>query len=108
MEVKAQVKYLRISPRKTRLVADAVRGLSVEKAREQLIFMRQAASPLLLKLLNSAVANAKIKKMADNLYIKSVTVDGGPTLKRWRPRAFGRATPIRKRSSHIAIILAER
>ncbi|MDP3244419.1 MAG: 50S ribosomal protein L22 [bacterium] len=109
MEAKATGKYIRISTRKTRWVADLVRGLSVEKAQQQLTFTFKAASPILLKLLKSAVANAKQKKMAEaGLYIKSITVDGGPTLKRWQPRAFGRATPIRKRSSHITIILSEK
>jgi len=108
-EIKATVKYIRLSPRRTRLVADLLRGKSVTRAREQLTFTQKAASLPLLKLLNSAVANAKNQKLDEtNLYIKSLTVDGGPTMKRWRPRAFGRATPIRKRSSHIAIVLANK
>lgn len=108
-EIKATVKYIRLSPRRTRLVADLLRGKPVTKAREQLTFTPKAASLPLLKLLNSAVANAKNQKLDETeLYIKSLTVDGGPTMKRWRPRAFGRATPIRKRSSHIAIVLANK
>lgn len=108
-EIKATVKYIRLSPRRTRLVADLLRGKPVIKAREQLTFTPKAASLPLLKLLNSAVANAKNQKLDETeLYIKSLTVDGGPTMKRWRPRAFGRATPIRKRSSHIAIVLANK
>lgn len=109
MEAKAIARFIRISPRKTRLAADLLRGLSVEKAQAQLRFLRRASSPILLKLLNSAAANAKQKKMDEKkLYIKSIFVDGGPVLKRWQPKAFGRATPIRKHSSHITIILAEK
>jgi large subunit ribosomal protein L22 len=109
-EVKAQVKYVRISPRKTRLVADLIRGMDVSEAENQLKFFNKKAAKVILKLLNSAVANAlnNFKLEKDNLYIKSITVDGGPMLKRWQPRAFGRAAPIRKRSSHISIVLAER
>lgn len=103
-------KFIRMSPRKTRLVADLVRGLDVETALTQLQFMPKAAAGQIFKLLNSCIANAinnfHLKK--DNLYIKTITVDGGPVLKRWQPRAFGRATPIRKRSCHIIIILSER
>lgn len=110
MTVKAQAKYIRMSPRKIRLVVDLVRGLDVEEAKTQLNFMNKIAARPVLKLLESAVANAshnfKLKK--ENLYIKEIQVDGGPTLKRWKPRAFGRATPIRKRSSHITILLDER
>jgi large subunit ribosomal protein L22 len=110
MEIKAQVKFVRMSPRKTRWVVDLIRGLDVEEAANQLQFMTQGAAAPVLKLLNSAIANAvnnfKLKK--ENLYIKNVTVDGGPVLKRWRPRAFGRAAPIRKRSAHITITLGER
>lgn len=110
MEIKAQVKFIRMSPRKTRWAVDLIRGLDVEKAADQLQFMSQGAAAPILKLLNSAIANAvntfKLKK--ENLYIKTVTVDGGPVLKRWRPRAFGRAAPIRKRSAHITMILGER
>jgi large subunit ribosomal protein L22 len=110
MEIRAQAKFIRTSPRRARLVADLTRGLDVEEAINQLQFMPKVAAGLILKLLNSAVANAvnnfKLKK--DNLYIKKITVDGGPVLKRWQPRAFGRATPIRKRSSHILIVLGEK
>lgn len=110
MEVKAKARYLRMSPRKVRLVIDAVRGLGVERALDQLQFINKAASHPVRKLLKSAIANAnhnhEIKK--DNLYIKQIFVDQGPTLKRWRARAFGRAAPIRKRTSHITVVLAER
>ena len=110
MEIKAQVKFVRMSPRKTRWVIDLVRGLDVSEAINQLQFMTKAAAMPVLKLLNSGIANAvnnfKLKK--ENLYIKSISVDGGPVLKRWRPRAFGRAAPIRKRSAHINLVLGER
>lgn len=110
MEIKAQVKFVRMSPRKTRWVIDLVRGLDVGEAINQLQFMTKAAATPVLKLLNSGIANAvnnfKLKK--ENLYIKSISVDGGPVLKRWRPRAFGRAAPIKKRSAHINLVLGER
>ena len=109
MEVKAFAKYIRMSPRKVRLVAGLVRGLKVLPALDQLKFNQKHASDPMLKLLNSAIANAdhnfNIKK--DNLYIKELLVNGGPTLKRWLPRAHGRATPLNKRTSHINLTLAE-
>ncbi len=110
MEIKAQVKFVRMSPRKTRWVIDLVRGLDVDKAISQLQFMTKAAATPVLKLLNSGIANAvnNFKLDKENLYIKAISVDGGPVLKRWRPRAFGRAAPIRKRSAHINLVLGER
>lgn len=110
MQAKAKLRYLRTSPRKVRLVADVIRGLSVKSAQNQLQFMNKRAAGPMLKLLNSVIANAennfKLKK--DNLYIKELCVDEGPTLKRWMPRAMGRAAPINKRTSHISIVLGER
>lgn len=108
MEVKAQLNNLRIAPRKARLVANAVRGLMVAQAEIQLQFLNKRASLPILKLLRSAVANAEHnqKMQAANLYIKTIQVDGGAILKRWKPRAMGRATPVAKRSSHIMIVLA--
>lgn len=110
MEVKARQKYLRQSPRKVRLVADSVRGLSVDIAQHKLTIMNQKASQPILKVLNSGIANAKnnLQIEADNLYIKEISIDQGPTLGRWMPRAFGRATPIHKKTSHINITLAEK
>ena len=109
MEVKAKLRFLRIAPRKVRLVADLIRAKSALAAESQLSFMPKGSARPMLKLLNSAVANAennfKLKK--DNLFIKRIMDDEGPKLKRWRPRAFGRAAPILKRSSHITIILDE-
>lgn len=110
MQAKAKLRHLRISPRKVRLVADEIRGLDVKVAQDKLAFINKRAAQPMLKLLNSAVANAvnnfKLKK--DNLYINELRVDEGPTLKRWLPRAMGRATPINKRTSHISIILDEK
>ncbi|MFH1047564.1 MAG: 50S ribosomal protein L22 [Patescibacteria group bacterium] len=110
MEVIAKVRRLRMSPRKVRLVADMVRGLDVTVAEAQLTFLNKAAARPVLKLIRSAKANAEhnFKLTGDGLYIKTIMVDGGPTLHRWMPRAFGRATPIRKRTSHITVILDER
>lgn len=108
--VKARLKYFRLSPRKVRLVVDLIRGLSVSRAMEQLEFSKKRSSDTLLKLLNSAVANAKnnFKLEKENLFISEITVDKGPTLKRWLPRARGRATPINKRSSHISVTLSDK
>ncbi len=109
MEVKASLKHLRTSPRKVRLVADLVRGLKVDKALNKLSLTNKKVALPLYKLLMSAISNAEnnfeLKK--DNLLIKEIRVDDGATLKRWMPRAHGRATPIRKRSSHVMITLAE-
>lgn len=97
-----------MSPRKVRLVIDAIRGLSVDEAMTRLSFIPKAASEPVKKLLESAVANAEhnFKLKRTDLYVKAVSADGGPTLKRWQPRAFGRAAPIRKRTSHVQIVLA--
>ena len=110
MEVKAQLRHLRISPRKVRLVAGLIRGMDVATAVAQLRFMQKAAARPVLKLLESAVANAEhnFKLAESNLFVKQITVDGGPVLKRWRARAFGRAASIRKHSSNILIVLDER
>ena len=102
-------KFIRMSPRKVRLVTNLIKGMTVDVARTQLHFLPKAAVLPVLKLLNSAVANAtnNFKLEESNLMVKSATTDGGPTLKRWRARAMGRAAPIRKRTSHITIILTE-
>ena len=110
MEVKATARYIHMSPRKVRLVIDVIRGLKVNEARSQLHVMKKAAAEPVMKLLNSAIANAEhnFSLNASELYVKQIFADGGPTLGRWRARAFGRAAPIRKRTTHIAIILDER
>lgn len=106
-EVRAQLNYLRIGPRKVRLVADLMRGRKVATAINTLSVLNKLAAKPLLKLLKSAIANAKNNfSLSENtLRIKTITVDGGPVLKRWMPRAHGRATPIRERTSHIKLVL---
>jgi large subunit ribosomal protein L22 len=110
MEVKAVARYIRISPRKIRLVMNKVRGRRVEEALNMLSFAPQKGAFLLKKVLDSAVANAEqnTNMDVDSLYIKRVYADEGPTLKRFRPRAMGRATRIRKRTSHLTVILDEK
>lgn len=102
----AKLNYLRIAPRKTRSVADLIRGLSVNDAEAQLMVQRRRPAKALLKLLRSAVANAKNNKLnVDHLFVKEIRVDGGPMLKRYLPRARGSASPIQKKMSHITITL---
>lgn len=98
-----------MAPRKVRLVADLIRGCTVEGAVNQLAFCDKAAAEPLTKLLKSAAANAEHNFQADlaTLRVAKITVDGGPTLGRWRARAYGRAAPIRKRSSHITLVLSD-
>jgi ribosomal protein L22 len=105
--VQAKARYVRTAPRKARLVVDHIRGKSVDEARAILIHTPRAASRDVLKLLDSAIANAENNHelVADELKIDRVFVDEGPTLKRFRPRALGRATQIRKRTSHMTILL---
>ena len=108
-EVRAKLSFLRMSPRKVRLVADMVRGKNVEEAHNILKFSPKAAARPILKLLNSAVANAKEHgyQYEEKLYIDKIWVDSGPILYRFRARAMGRAARIRKRTSHITIVLKE-
>jgi large subunit ribosomal protein L22 len=110
MEVIAKARNIRMSPRKVRLVIDLVRGMAVDKATAQLRFFRKDAARPVLKLIESAVANAKhnFKLESSGLFIKKIVADGGPVLDRWRARAFGRAAPIRKRSCHITVVLDEK
>jgi large subunit ribosomal protein L22 len=109
MEIAARTRMIRISPRKVRLVGDLIKQKNVNDAMGVLTYIPQKASGILKKLLESAIANARQKKYVDvdNLYIKNVLVDGGPMLKRFLPRAMGRATRVRKRLSHITMILDE-
>jgi large subunit ribosomal protein L22 len=108
MEVTARLKFGRIAPRKARLVADLIRGKGSEESLNILAFTNKGAAKILTKLLKSAVANATQKKIdVDRLFVKKVTVDQGPMMKRFTPRALGRATTIRKRTSHITIVLDE-
>lgn len=109
MEIIAKAKYIRMSPRKIRLVANLVKKMKVGEAFDQLKFLKKLATKPVAKLLNSAVANAEhnFNLERDNLYLKEITVNEGPTLHRFMPRAHGRATAIRKRTSHINLVLAE-
>lgn len=107
--MRAKLRYLRIAPRKSRLVVDLVRGKGVEEAINILTFTRRAASEPVRKLIESALANAEaVDANIDDLFVEQIYVDEGPTLRRFRPRAQGRATRINKRTSHITCVLAER
>ncbi|ANA41100.1 MULTISPECIES: 50S ribosomal protein L22 [Geobacter] len=110
MEASAKLTFARLSPRKTRLVVDMVRGKGIQDALTILRFSPQASAKLVSKLLRSAVANAEQKGASDvdRLYVKSISVDGGPVLKRFVPRAMGRASKIRKPTSHITVVLADK
>src|ERR1700742_2180447 len=105
--VRARARYVRVAPRKARLVADQVRGLHIEQALALLQFSPRGAAQDIQKLIESAAANAENNHdlVGDEVRIASITVDEGPTLRRYRPRALGRATPINKRTSHIAVAL---
>ncbi len=107
--MKALLKNYRQAPRKVRLVADHIRGKRATEARVLLSALPKRAALPIRKLLDSAIANAKNMNGADagSLYVKEIRVDAGPTLKRFMPRAFGRASAINKRSSHVSIVLGE-
>ncbi|MDX6370679.1 MAG: large subunit ribosomal protein [Gaiellaceae bacterium] len=108
-EVRAQAKYVRMSPRKARLVAEHIRGRSVPEARAVLAFTSREAAEVLQKVLQSAVSNAEANHgiAEERLYVKTAFVDGGPVMKRWRARARGRVARIRKRTCHITVTLVE-
>jgi len=109
MEAQASARYIRVSPQKARLVVDLIRGRKVEEALAELNNSKKAVSRTVAKVLKSAMANAEntFHLDIDNLYVKRAFVDQGPTLKRMRARAMGRGVTIRKRSSHITIVLDE-
>ncbi len=109
MEAKALARNIRISPQKARLVADLVRGKQVETAINTLRFLPKKGARILRKVIEAAVANASQNETidVDNLYVKTVFIDGGPMLKRIRPMPMGRAGKILKRSSHITVVLDE-
>lgn len=111
MEAKAHVRHIRMSPRKLRVVANMVRGESVEKAMSTLLVMPKKGARIIGKALKSAAANAEDKSGGDtdvdNLFIKSITVDGGPIIKRWMPRAQGRANRINHRTSHLTVVVSD-
>jgi large subunit ribosomal protein L22 len=106
-QTRATMKYVRTSPRKMRRVVDLIRGHHVEEARRILRFSSLGASHDVGKLLDSAIANAEQNPgvIAENLVVARGWVDGGPTLKRYRPRAYGRATPVRKRTAHVTLVV---
>lgn len=110
MEVKASLKFARVGSQKARLVVDLVRGKDVDEAIRILTLTNKKTAVLVKKLIESAVANADQKKTIDidRLFVKTIHVDQGPKLKRYKPRAQGRATPFNKKTSHINVILDER
>ena len=111
MEAFAKLKYLRITPRKVRVVADLIRGKKVDQALAQLAYVEKRAAEPLAKLLRSAVANAdqaaKGQLDADALFVKSLMVDQGPSLRRFMPRAMGRAFKVLKKTSHIVLTVSD-
>ncbi len=109
MKVRAQAKYIRQSPYKVRRVLDLVRGLPVEEAEQVLVHVNRRAAEPVIKVLRSAVANAEHNHSLDSgsLVVAEAFADEGPTLRRFRPRARGRATRVRKRTSHITIVVAD-
>ena len=110
MEITAKTRHIRISPRKLRLVSDLIRGEMVSSAMNTLKFTTKRGAKIVYKTLMSAVANAEVKGTIDmdSLYVKKVWVDEGATMKRFMPRAQGRATVVRKRLSHLNMILDEK
>ena len=110
MEARAQARFVRVTPMKARRVVDLIRGLPAAQAQAVLTFAPQAASEPVGKVLNSAIANATNNHDLDldTLVVSEAYVDEGPTMKRFRPRAQGRAYRIRKRTSHITVVLSER
>lgn len=110
MEAKAHARYVRISPRKVKIVIDLIRGKKVNEAISILRYTPKKAARIVEKVLKSAMANAEHNHNMnpDNLYIAEIYANQGPTLKRYRPRAMGRVNMIRKRTSHISVVLREK
>jgi large subunit ribosomal protein L22 len=115
MDSTAKLQDARVSAQKARLVANVVRGKDVEEAIEVLSFTNKKSAPIIRKLVESAVANAEVKNASsgaeidvDDLFVEVITVDAGPSLRRFRPRARGRATKILKKTSHITVVLGTR
>ncbi len=110
MEAKATVRYMRVSPRKARLVVDLIRGKSIADAQTVLRLANKAGARTVKKVLDSAVANAAQTGVIDTaiLFVKKAYVDGGPSLKRFRPAPMGRAHRYRRRTSHITIVVDEK
>ncbi len=109
MESSAKLTFARLSPRKTRLLVDLVRGKGIQDALNALRFLPNPSAQIIVKLLRSAVANAEQKGVSDvdGLFVKTIYVDGGAVLKRFVPRAMGRASKIRKPTSHISVTLSD-
>ena len=111
MQARSVVRNIQMSPRKMRVVADLVRGERVEEALDNLRFMPKKAAVIIRKAVESATANAEVKSDGevdvDKLSIQTITVDGGTTLKRWMPRAQGRANRINKRTSHLTVVVSD-
>jgi large subunit ribosomal protein L22 len=106
MEARATAKYVRVSPRKLRRSVNLIRGRHVEDARRILRLSALGPNPTVIKVLDSAVANAEQRQaIPENLMVSGAWVDDGPTLRRFRPRAYGRATKIRKRTSHVTVVV---
>ncbi len=105
--ITSRLKYLRVAPRKTRFVAELIKGLPVEEAKAELMFLSRRPSIHILKLLDSAVADAKHnhKIVESQLYVKEIKVDQGSKFKRWTPRARGGASPLEKKTSHVTLVL---
>ena len=113
LQAHAKARWVRIAPRKMRLVADLVRGKSVNEAINWLHFSSKRAAEPLEKTIRSAMSNLLVADEASkldpsDLFVKTITVDEGPTIKRWKPRAMGRATRIRKRTSHLMVVVASK
>ncbi|MGI6551287.1 MAG: 50S ribosomal protein L22 [Syntrophomonadales bacterium] len=110
MQARAIARYIRVSPFKARQVADLIRGKDVREARAILRYTNKKAAPLIVKVMNSAVANAEhnFDMDSDDLYVSEIYVDEGPSLKRIKPRAYGRGDMIKHRTSHITVVVKER
>ncbi|MBM7561800.1 50S ribosomal protein L22 [Fusibacter tunisiensis] len=110
MQAKAEAKYIRVSPRKMKPIADLVRGKSVKDAQAILKFTPRKGAEIFLKVLNSAVANAENNHHMDveTLIVKDIYANQGPTMKRWKAGSMGRANPILRRSSHVGVVVAEK
>ena len=106
--VRAKARYIRVSPRKARLVADQIRGRHIDDVRSLLAFSPRSVATEISKVVESAAANAEANHdlIGDEMILREIRVDEGPTIKRFRPRAMGRATPINKRTCHISVALA--
>jgi large subunit ribosomal protein L22 len=109
MDAKAVIRYTRMSPRKARIVANMIRGKDIDEAMAILRLQQRKAAKVMRKLLVSAIANAHTNHQleVDNLVVKTVLVDGGPILKRWMPRAMGRANRMNRRTAHVTIVVGE-